>query len=173
MLLLISVNDSQVSTIHTNFCCHPYLHCSWKFYCRSETMSRFIPTHKFFANYILLAQFFGAFPICGITNARYSKLKFKWRTFRTCYSMLLICFSLFNSSFEVYYYVLSSSSRTLGKISEKLFSICAYLTDSYFNSTDILRNYMHFPQCVTVPFGHAMASNYGEMAKSGCTYTSI
>lgn len=87
-----------------------------------KTMSRFEAAHKFFANYILAAQFFGAFPVCGITGSHY-KLKFKWCSLRTCYALLIICFALFNSGFEVYHKIFSKSRTNLARIGKRIFYV--------------------------------------------------
>lgn len=114
-------SNLPLATSYKNCCFHTCGNSSSAF---EAIMSRLEVAHRFFAKYILAAQFFGVFPVSGITNLNHNKLKFKWCSFTTCYSLLMICLALINGYIEMYYKMFSPSKTNLAKMSKKLFLVC-------------------------------------------------
>lgn len=58
--------------------------------------------YSFFSNYLVMIQCVGLLPVCGIKGYDYTDLHFKWKSFRTCYSIFTICILTLNSCIDFY-----------------------------------------------------------------------
>lgn len=67
-------------------------------------------------NVLVLAQYFGLFPVIGVTDRDAQKLKFKWCSFRVCYAFCVVLPTFFMALMAMYRLFFNQSM--LQKLSE-------------------------------------------------------